>query len=604
MSDSRSLQRIIADVAGPCLFTLALTALPLAFGTYVQYVASLCLIAAVVGVAMVLIVGFARVIMLTSGALTAVGAYASTILVERLGVPYLVSLLAAAAFGGLAGAVVAIPASRFRGHYLAMATLVFQFVIIIGLREWSSLTGGAAGLSVQNAELFGYRLSSDRQYLVFIGVASTFAVAILATILSGQYGKALRAISATEIGAQSFGIHVARYHLVAFVISSAAIGFAGALLAPRVRILDPESFGIVSSIFMLAYPVVGGMHSVWGGLLGGAILRALPEALRAGQELQGLIYAVLVLTVMTFFPRGLIGAVAGLVAGLARHVRGDRQNIGPRPAARVAAAPASAPTVPIAGGAALEIEALSMSFGALRAVDHLSLDVRAGRIQGLIGPNGAGKTTLFNAISGFIPADSGSIRVFGREVVGEPARRRIAHAMTRTFQNVALFGPLTCIDNAILGLGRNGIGCSLRAGVAQALAAPGYRARREAALEALAAMGIVHLAEREAQSLSLGDQRRLELARAIVSRPRLVLLDEPVSGIAREEETEILMLLKRLSAERTLTILVIEHNIRFIRQLCDHVSAMAAGRILVEGDPETVINDARVRAIYFGEPDL
>jgi branched-chain amino acid transport system permease protein len=598
MSDDRSLRVAWRDIGGPCLFTLSIAALALAFGTYVQYVASLCLIASVVGVAMVLIVGFARVIMLASGAMMAVGAYASTILVERLGVPYLVSLLAAAAFGGLAGAMVAVPASRFRGHYLAMATLVFQFVIIIGLREWSSVTGGAAGLSVQNAQLFGHNLTGDGEYLVFIGGATTLAVAILATILSGQYGKALRAISATEIGAESFGIHVARYHLVAFVLSSAAMGFAGALLAPRVRILDPESFGFVSSVFMLAYPVVGGMHSVWGGLLGGVILRALPEALRGGQELQGLIYAMLVLAVMAFFPGGLVGAVDAL----ARYTRVRRENFGASPAVGVAETPAGASRGKIVNGVvALEISDLSVSFGAVRAVDHFSLYVRTSTIHGLIGPNGAGKTTLFNAISGFIAVDSGTIRLFGRGGAGEPPRRRIAHGMARTFQHVALFGPLTCIDNAILGLGCNGIGESIGASVAQALGAPGYRARRKAALESLAAVGIDHLADRNAQSLSLGDQRRLELARAIVSNPRLILLDEPVSGISRDEEAGVLTLLRRLSAERAITMLVIEHNIHFIRQLCDRVSVMAFGSMLAQGDPETAINDPAVRSIYFGE---
>jgi branched-chain amino acid transport system permease protein len=600
MSDSRSLQRIIADVAGPCLFTLALTALPLAFGTYVQYVASLCLIAAVVGVAMVLIVGFARVIMLTSGALMAVGAYASTILVERLGVPYLVSLLAAAAFGGLAGAVVAIPASRFRGQYLAMATLVFQFVIIIGLREWSSLTGGAAGLSVQNAELFGYRLSSDRQYLVFIGVASTFAVAILATILSGQYGKALRAISATEIGAQSFGIHVARYHLVAFVISSAAIGFAGALLAPRVRILDPESFGIVSSIFMLAYPVVGGMHSVWGGLLGGAILRALPEALRAGQELQGLIYAVLVLTVMTFFPRGLIGAVAGLVAGLARHVRGDRQNIGPRPAARVAAAPASAPTVPIAGGAALEIEALSMSFGALRAVDHLSLDVRAGRIQGLIGPNGAGKTTLFNCMSRLYQYQAGDILLEGHSLNHEPIHRIASLGLGRTFQNLAMFRSLSVTDNVMVGAhARSEAGF-----VSSALRLPAVGAEekrlRERAHEIMDYLGLTAFARRPAGDLPFATQKRVELGRALAAEPKLLMLDEPAAGLNHEELEALDDVIRDIRDRWRITVLLVEHHMSLVMSLSDHIVVLNFGRKIAEGTPEKIQNHHDVIEAYLG----
>jgi ABC-type branched-subunit amino acid transport system ATPase component/ABC-type branched-subunit amino acid transport system permease subunit len=594
MCEDRSFRVDWHNVGGPCLFTLATAALGLAFGTYIQYVASLCLIAALVGVALVLIVGFARVIMLTSGAMMALGAYASTILVERLRVPYLLSLLAAAAFGGIAGAVVAVPASRFRGHYLAMATLVFQFVIIIGLREWSSVTGGAAGLSVPNAKLFAHTLANDGEYLVFTGLATAVAIALLAAILAGQYGKALRAISASEIGSEAFGISVGGYRLVAFVISSAAIGFAGALLAPRIRILDPESFGFVSSILMLAYPIVGGMHSVWGGLLGGLFLRALPEASRDAQELQGLIYAVLVIAVMTFFPDGF----AGTVGALARRGR----KTAAATAVRVAAASADTKHPSVANaGAALEIGDLSVSFGAVRAVDHFSLRVRAGTIHGLIGPNGAGKTTLFNAISGFIVPNSGSISLFDRDVAGEPSRGRIGHGMTRTFQHVALFGPLTCVDNAILGLGRNGIGESLRVSLTQALAGPQYRARRNAALESLAAVGIDHLAEQTAQSLSLGDQRRLELARAIVSDPRLVLLDEPVSGVSRDEELRILGLLRRLSAERAITMLVIEHNIHFIRRLCERLSVMVSGRMLAQGDPETVINDPQVRSIYFGE---
>ena len=142
---------------------------------------------------------------------------------------------------------------------------------------------------------------------------------------------------------------------------------------------------------------------------------------------------------------------------------------------------------------------------------------------------------------------------------------------------------------------------SLRVSLAQALAGPEYRARRNAALESLAAVGIDHLAEHNAQSLSLGDQRRLELARAIVSNPRLVLLDEPVSGVSRDEELRILALLRRLSAERAITMLVIEHNIHFIRRLCDRLSVMVSGRMLAQGDPETVINDPQVRSIYFGE---
>jgi len=564
MFDDQSSWRACRAVAGPCLFTILLTTLALPFGTYIQYVASLCLIAAIVGVAMVLIVGFARVIMLTSGAMMAVGAYSSTILVERLDVPYLLSLIAAAAFGALTGAVVAVPASRFRGHYLAMATLVFQFVIIIGLREWSSFTGGAAGLSVQNAQLFGHRLTNDGEYLLFIGLAAAVAVAILTTLLYGHYGKALRAISATEIGAESFGIHVARHHLFAFVISSAAMGFAGALLAPRVRILDPESFGFGNSVFMLAYPVVGGMHSVWGGLLGGAILRALPEALRAGQELQGLIYAILVLSVMTLFPRGLVGAIGDL----AKRTRTSREDRAPA-AAKLAATPAGGSVgQSIERPLALEIDDVNVSFGALRAVDHLSLDVRAGTIHGLIGPNGAGKTTLFNAISGFLPYGGDIVRD-GEKLRGISPAKIARSGIVQCPESRELFGEMTVRENLDLG------GQHLSEEV---------RGRQLAWLFEL--FPILKARQGQlAQTLSGGEQQMLAIGRALMMQPKILILDEPTLGLAPVILEQLSKALEKLRQTTPITVLLGEQNVTFALPHADRVYVLEHARIVWEGDP-------------------
>ncbi len=596
MCDREIVLRCLKTLA-PALTVAAITIASLAANTYVQYVVSLCLVAAIVGGSLVLIVGLTRVIMLASGAVMAVGAYLSTILLQQYGMPYPASVLAAGAAGAFVGLIVGIPASRFRGHQLAMATLVFQFVIIIGLREWSSVTGGAAGLHVPPVEIFGHRFATDRDYLALIGAVTALVVAVLGVIVTGQFGKVLRAITATEVGAEAFGINVTGFRLAAFVISSMVIAGAGALLAPRVRILDPASFGFESSILMLAYPIVGGMGSIWGGILGGGILRALPELLRGGAEYQDLIYAALVILVMTFFPGGFVGALARAFA--VRPAPAPTMRLSPAALAR----PPSVEPPPRADSAApaLEIVGLAANFGALRAVDDVSLRVDAGVIHGLIGPNGAGKTTLFNIVSGFVTPAGGTVRLFGRDVIGEPPRRRLRSGMTRTFQQVCLFAPLSCVDNVILGLGRTSIRRTLCASVEETFGSAAYRRRKEAALAALDAVGLVHRAQDSVLSLSLGDQRRLEVARAIASNPRLVLLDEPVSGVSHEEQAKILALLRRINAERAISMFVIEHNIHFIRQLCTRLSVMASGRILADGSPEIVIRDAAVRKIYFGE---
>jgi ABC-type branched-subunit amino acid transport system ATPase component len=261
-----------------------------------------------------------------------------------------------------------------------------------------------------------------------------------------------------------------------------------------------------------------------------------------------------------------------------------------------------------AGGAAgaakpslLAIDTVSKSYGALRAVDNVSLAVPARALHGLMGPNGAGKTTLFNIVSGFIAPDLGRTAFDGVPLDPVPIERRIHLGMTRTFQHASVFHRLSCLDNVLIGLGRNGIWrASLRSAEA-AIDAAGTRAERAAALAALVAVGLGARARDEAGGLSLGDQRRLELARAIVSRPQLILLDEPVSGVAVEEAHRLRDLLLAINRDLGIAMVVIEHNIGFLVSLCQRISVMSEGRIIAEGDAATVVNDPGVRHAYFGE---
>jgi branched-chain amino acid transport system permease protein len=585
-------------VIGPAAFIALIGLAGVFVGGFIQYVLALLVVGCLVGVSLVMIVGYSRVIMLATGAMMGVGAYGSAILMIEAGLDYLVTLPLVVLFGFISGVVLAVPCTRFRGHYLAMVTLAFQFLIITAIREWSALTGGPAGLRVPEPQIFGYAISSDLAALWLITILAMPAVAILGALLSGAFGKSLRAITASEVAAQAFGINISRFHVAAFAISSGALAFAGALMAPRARILDPESFGLTHSIIALGYPIVGGMSSVWGGLIGGTVLRLLPESLRALGHYQEFIVATLVVVIMLLFPAGIVG----LISSRARDTA----------AAEIAGA--SAPPVDAAvreqtvelrsepaDGLALAVERLSKRYDALLACDDVTIHVQAGTIHGLIGPNGAGKTTLFNTISGFIVPDAGSISIFGRRFDDLSVLDRIGHGVTRTFQHVAVFGELSCLDNVLLGRGQNGVARSIGASVHEVFNTPAHKRAAEAVHAALGEVGIGHLWNRRAASLSLGDQRRLEIARAIVSRPKLILLDEPVSGIGPEEEKRIAALLHRLNRRYGITILVIEHNIGFVRGLCSTLTVLASGRVIAAGAADEVITMPQVRREYFGE---
>jgi ABC-type branched-subunit amino acid transport system ATPase component/ABC-type branched-subunit amino acid transport system permease subunit len=581
---------------GPALLIILCAAVGLRLGSYPQYVIAVAIISMLVGIALVVLVGLARSITLASASIMAIGAYVSTLAVAQLHVPYLGTLALAILAGGAAGWVIAFPGTRFRGHNLAMVTLVFQSVSIILIRESRWLTGGAEGIHVPAPEIFGLAIATDRAFLILIGIAVAVMTLIITILVRGPFGKNLQAASGNEIAAEAFGVSVRGYLTAAFVVSSIAIAFAGALLAPRVRILDPDSFGVLESIFMLAYPIVGGMHAVWGGLIGGGGLRILPELLRPVADYQELFLATLVIFVVMFFPGGLTELIRRVVAS---KVKPTPPALAPVPA--VPAAPTDRDETDPGGHELLLVQSVDKHFDALHAVNDASLRVPARAIHGLIGPNGAGKTSLFNILSGFLAADAGWVTFAGTSLLELRPRDRIHLGITRTFQNVSVFGRLSCLDNVIIGLGRNAVLRAMGASFDHFARGAATRGAQRAALAALESVGLAAQAYSRAGSLSLGDQRRLELARAIVCHPRLILLDEPVSGLAESETEDLRELLLRINAERGIAMLVVEHNIPFVSRLCRSLSVMGGGRIVAEGKPADVISLPVVRQLYFGE---
>jgi branched-chain amino acid transport system permease protein len=599
--------RAIAAILAPSVALLAVAVLGLALDTYWQYVLAISISASTVGGALAMLVGYARCITIATGAMLAIGAYGAAIPVVAAGVPFLLALAFATTLGALAGFVLAIPGVRFRSHNLAMVTLVFQSVVIIVLRESKALTGGAEGIHVPPPEIFGISFADDAYFLLLCGLLCALAVLPIAVLLAGPFGKNLRALASNENAARAFGINVSHHLIAAFTFSSALIAFAGAISAPRFRIIDPDSYGVLTSIFTLAYPIIGGMGSIWGGLVGGGVLRVIPELLRPLADYIELIFCVLVVGTLTFFPDGLASA-------LWTRQRGRRVTAGAAvatrewQAARIAelfsasgSLPASTAEREASERPILELHDVSKSFGALRAVNGVSLSVAPRSLHGLMGPNGAGKTTLFNIVSGFIPPDRGRVLLSGTALDKVPLERRIALGMTRTFQHAAVFQRLSCLDNVIIGLGRNSVLQGTTRSLRSGLDTDAVRAERLAALAALEAVGLGARAQDAAGALSLGDQRRLEMARAIVSRPRIILLDEPVSGVSVEEAQRLRELLLMINRDLGIAMVVIEHNIGFLVSLCQRVSVMTEGKILAEGDAATMVSDPRVRLAYFGE---
>jgi branched-chain amino acid transport system permease protein len=306
-----------------------------------------------------------------------------------------------------------------------------------------------------------------------------------------------------------------------------------------------------------------------------------------------------VIIVVMFFPGGLVELIRR-GTGLFLKPPGRRRS-GPTAVRQLATTGAPSTKATSALEQLLVIKDIDKHFDALHAVNSASITVPVGGIHGLIGPNGAGKTSLFNIISGFLDADHGSVDFCGTSLLELEARDRIRLGITRTFQQVAIFGDLSCIDNVIIGRGRNGVVYSMRESFGQFIGGPEAETARHEALDALESVGLADQSHLLAGTLSLGDQRRLEIARAVVSSPKLVLLDEPVSGIAETEVEELRQLLLRINGERKIAMLVVEHNIPFVAQLCHTISVMGEGSIVAEGSPVDVIALPKVRQLYFGE---
>jgi branched-chain amino acid transport system permease protein len=528
-----------------------------------------------------------------------------------------VSALIAAGFGVLFGA----PTLRLRGDYLAIVTLGFGEIVPIVVRNVDSVTNGAAGLNgIQAPRLLGHSFGIAAWPYYYVAIALVALLIFVSIRLrDSRIGRAWMAIREDETAAAAMGVDRTRTKLLAFAIGAAFAGATGTFYVAKLQTATPEMFGFPVSVMILVMVVLGGMGSVWGVVLGAVSLQLLqswfledisgwihdlgnaigqPWMLRIDlTDSIELIFGLILVFMMLYRRDGLIPATRKQSALTFEQQHAEIRRGG-------FTALAGLGEFAHTGHAGLEVRGVTVRFGGLVALNAVDLTVPAGSVVAVIGPNGSGKSTLFNAITGLTPAD-GAIRFGGRDLLGLPPHKILREGVARTFQNIRLFTNLSVLDNVLIGQHAR-----LKTGpIAAVFRPPGTRreevAARVWATEILTIFGnrLLPRAMQTVSHLSYANRRRVEIARALASRPKILLLDEPTAGMNPAETMELAEQIKSLHA-LGLTILLIEHKLDVVTRLADKVVVLDHGEKIAEGTPDEVRKNEAVLEAYLGRGTL
>ena len=540
----------------------------------------------------------ARQLSLASAGFMAIGAYTSAILVVKAGWPLFLSLPGAILVCGVVALVIGWPVLRLSDVYLAIATLGFGELVRIVIILNPDWTGGPTGANLSTG--FGYDAMKQTQtWMLWAFLA--FLIYLFHRMSRSRTGRAFRAIRENPSAASTMGIDVVGHRNLAFLMSALIAGAAGAFYAHAVGSLDSTDFKFSRAVDILSFAVLGGAGHWLGPLLGAGVLTELPVLIRNGVgssldflkdfvQLPNILDGLALMLVIVFLPGGLI-SLADRIPGL--RSRSPRDSQVPQ-ARELATSPTPSALV------VLSLDDVTRSFGGLSALSQVSFELQAGRTYGLIGPNGAGKTTLVNLISGLYRPTTGHIVWKGREIRRWPAHRIASAGIARTYQNIQLFSEMTVLENVVVGR-HTGIRTNL---LTSWLQLP--RERREEAVaravafELLRRLGLQAVADVPAGKLSYGDQRRVEIARALAQGPELLLLDEPAAGMNDVETEELAELLLQLKLTG-LTLVVIEHHMDLIMKVSDELLVLNFGRVIAQGPPDSVSRQSTVIEAYLGK---
>ncbi len=543
-----------------------------------------------------LVGGYAGQLSLGHAAFFGIGAYTSTLLYLNFDISPWLGLLIGGALAAAFAIGISYPCFRLRGPFFALSTIAFAEVMRILSLHFRDITKGGVGLMIPFKPGLANFLFRDKAVYAFIAYAFLLLMTGMALLIErSRAGYYLAALRDDEDAAEATGVNTSRYKLVVTMISAFFTAVAGTFYAQYLAFIDPDIvFSIHLSIQLAMISIIGGMGTIIGPILGSFILTPLDAFLRGwlGGLYAGLgfiVYGLILIFVVIYLPDGIIKwlrqSLFPLMDKLPRVALPEKIPIpAPRPASPAPLSGQGKEALPL-----FEVQGLSKSFGGLKAVHEVSFQIRRGEILGLIGPNGAGKTTIFNLISGFLDPDGGSIRFQGGETTRlRPPHRVALKGIGRTFQLVRPFSHMTVLENVMIGSFSS---CQYVAAV------------REKALQTLEEVGLSRYRDYLSSSLSIGDRKRLELARALATDSKLLLLDEVMGGLNPREMAEMIQLLKTI-AQRGVTLLIIEHVMKAIMTLSHRIIVLVYGQIIAEGSPEEIGRNPKVIEAYLGEEYL
>ena len=536
-----------------------------------------------------LVVGFAGQIAIGWVALLTLGAYTTSVLaagnVTPEFPPYL-ALAIAAVVGAVFGLIIGLPALRLRTFYFAITTLGFATIVTQVALAWQSVTGGGVGVP---GPIFPEPFSSQWGFYYFCFGLAAICTWMTANLAASRFGRALTAIRDTEVAAEASGISKPALLIPVFLFSGAVAAVSGGLFASLQSYITPDAFTLDLSVLFFIAILIGGRGSILGPVLGTILLTVLPELAAPLVAWSTFLYAALLLVIVLAIP----GGIAELLDFKNRRPLASGRAIIPRPDLLNSLLEVSRDP------GALTLEQVALSFGGVKAIDGLDLEIRAGQVHGLIGPNGSGKTTTLNVISGYYVQERGTVRLNGAALPILARHRRAHMRIARTFQTPRIVSSASVIENVMIGGTIDGEGTF----VESLLALPRYRRDeamlRATAMLALTAVGLERLAPVRADRLQHSELRFTEIARALMLRPAFLLLDEPAAGLSAEEIERLGALLVAIARAGT-GVLVVEHHPDLIFDICHHVTVLNLGRMLAAGSPAEIRSHREVVNAYLG----